>query len=184
MVQREVEVKVLEVDAKAMQKKLKTLGAKKIFDDVLSVRVFEPLPNNLDVLRVRKEGKQCFLTVKKLLDQKQAKVTDEFSVRVDDMEMTTELLQLLGFSVKFSYEKHRMSYVLNNVHVEFDTFLGQNSFVPTFMEIEGGTMDQVYQTLALLDVSKEKALPWSGKKILHYYQKNPFKLSSTTKNKM
>lgn len=181
MVQREVEVKVLGVDAPALQRVLVEAGAKKVFDDVMDVRTFEPLPAGVDLLRVRREGGECFLTVKRFLGKSGAKLTDESSVKVGDFAAACLLLEGLGFRTEKSYRKRRTSFLLNDARFEFDAFLDDFSFVPTFLEIESSSLDGVHQALSLLGISEEQALPWTGGEVISHYQKNPLRLSSTTK---
>jgi predicted adenylyl cyclase CyaB len=181
MPQKEVEVKVLEVDAHALQEKLSSSGAKKVFDGLMEVRTFEPLPEGVGLLRVRREGGECFLTVKRFLGKGEAKVTDESSVKVGDFDSACSLLEGLGFRTEKRYRKRRTSYVLHDIRFEFDTFLDELSFVPTFLEIEASSLEGVHKALSLLGIPQEKAFPWTGGDVIRHYQKNPLRLSSTTR---
>lgn len=172
MVKHEVEVKVLEIDALALQRKLLDLGAKNIFDGIMRVQSYIPCDlKDVDYIRVRQEGPDCFLSVKKHLGGLSVKRTDEFSVKVGDFDQACELLEKLGFLGKRSYRKHRASLLLDDIQFEFDTFLDEYAFVPTFMEIEASSEAGVDRALKLLSIRKSAALSWTGGDIIRHYTK-------------
>ena len=172
MVQHEVEVKVLEVDVGALQKKLLDLGAKKIFDDIMRVQSFLPRDADaIDYVRVRQEGPDCMLSVKKHIGSDTVKCTDEFSVRVADFDKACLLLEKLGFDDKRSYHKHRLSLLYDGIRFEFDTFMDEYAFVPPFLEIEASSEQEVHRALDIVELPKERAFSWTGGDIIRHYKK-------------
>lgn len=169
MAHKEVEVKLLEVDKEAMIEKLLSLGAKKIFNDVLRMHSFKPQKGML--LRVREEGDETFLVVKKQLASAVAVVNDEYSVKVDDFEKMVQIIELLGFPNKWQYDKHRTSYQLENVRFEFDTLLGAYDFVPTYLELEAPSEEVLFAMLDKLGLKKSDVKSWTGGDVIRYYEK-------------
>ena len=170
MVQREVEVKVLEVDRPAMERRLEALGARRIFDGILDIRSFRP-SGEASLLRVRKEGEETFLVVKVPADGGIAKHTDEHSVRVDDFDAAVRLVEALGFPAKWSYAKHRTSYILDGVRFEFDRLLGEYDFVPEYLELEAPDERSLQRMLERLGIPLSDALPWTGGDVIRHYKK-------------
>ena len=98
----EHEVKILEVNKVQIEKKLKKLGAKKIFSGLLEIYYFDypgkKLMNNNKVLRLRKQGKkQTVLTFKIKGNHKECKLMHELETEVSNFKEMYEILILLGF---------------------------------------------------------------------------------------
>ena len=72
----EVEVKILNINRKEIEKKLVALGAKKVFDDKVSALFFDSdekeVRHNNKQLRLRTEGKKAVLTIKRKIPDKTA----------------------------------------------------------------------------------------------------------------
>ena len=170
---KEIEVKILEVDRSKVEIALVGLGAKKIFDGNVQTMLFDFEDGSIvrakDVLRLRKEVDRVELTYKKVRFTEAAKVAEEFSVEVSNLETMKEILENLGLSIIEDMLKHRMSYALDNVRFDIDRYLEDFSFVPEFMEIEAENSDMIHKYAGLLGFDPEKCLPWSTQDILKYY---------------
>jgi len=166
---REVEVKVLEVETASLVARLEALGAKKIFEGVMKVVSFKGLPKGVSLLRVRQEGEQTYLAVKRQQIREGVRDVEEQSIIVDEFESTVRLLETIGFSVKRRYEKHRLSYRLRGVRFEFDTLYEED--IPTFLEIEGSSPEEVKEALSWLEIPDDRALAWTGKDVRRHYGK-------------
>ena len=66
-----------------------------------------------DVLRLRKEQNKTELTYKKVHVNQTAKVAEEYSVEVSNLENMKKILENLGLTVIESMQKHRVSYTLD-----------------------------------------------------------------------
>ena len=149
----EYEVRVLEIDIKKMQKKLKELNAE-LVEDVFQRRyVYDFKPVNPDKwIRLRTNGNTTTLTIK---DVQSSKIdgTKEMEILVDDFDTTNEILNELGYKPRGIQENKRIKYNLNGVEVDIDTW----PRIPTYLEVEGKNEEEVYKTLELLGIPKEKA---------------------------
>ncbi|MDO8625742.1 MAG: CYTH domain-containing protein, partial [Candidatus Diapherotrites archaeon] len=78
---RETEVKILEIDRAAVIKRLKALGARREFSARLENRYYDftgsPLARGNVVLRLRKQGRQGILCVKRHRTGKRVKEMEE-----------------------------------------------------------------------------------------------------------
>lgn len=169
----EIEVKVLEVDASAVQKRLVSFGAKKVFEGEVEWSVYD-LPDkrfsrNDVLIRLRKLGDKTQLTVKKLLNTEGAKVADETEVETTDFQSTDKILRSLGLLPKRGYplHKHSISYVLDDTHFEIDTFPD----IPPFLEIEAPSKEGIYAFVEKLGLSAHAVKPWGTREVFAHYRK-------------
>ena len=167
--QTEVEVKFLEIDKDAMEQKLLSLGAKKVFDADMKQMHFMPLPDGIGLIRVRQEGDACFFVVKERVGKGLSLITHEYSVGVDDFDAAIKILYLLGYKQKHLYEKHRTSYVLGDVRFEFDKLMGMHAHIPVYLEIEARDEAGVKKAIALLGLSESDAKNWTSGKVVRFY---------------
>ena len=149
----EYEVRVLEIDKDEIQNKLKELNAV-LVEDVFQKRYvydFNPVnPNKW--IRLRTNGTKTTLTIKNV-ESSNIDGTKEVEVEVSDFNTTNEILKELGYTPKGIQENKRIKYDLNGVEVDIDTW----PKIPTYLEIEGSSEEEVYNTLQLLGISKEKS---------------------------
>ena len=90
------------------------------------------LSNARCALRVRVEPDRCFLTYKGQPQPSRMKLREELETGVDNPLVLFALLERLGFTVCFRYEKYREEFALGDVVVAID-----ETPVGTFIEIEG-----------------------------------------------
>jgi adenylate cyclase, class 2 len=171
----EVEVKILEVDIKAIVKKLEGMGAKKVFDGRSQARYFDypdgRLKSAKSVLRLRSKGELVELAFKrKNSDDKTVKSREETEVNVSDLETMGKILLALGMvELEPGLNKHRASYALEDAHFEFDTYEG----VPTYLEIEAHSVERARYWVEKLGFSMRDTKPWTGKDVVKHYGKWP-----------
>jgi adenylate cyclase class 2 len=173
---KEVEVKILEVNREEVEKKLLDLGAKKIFEGELYGLIYDDKEHSLNkqknTLRLRKEGNKSILTYKEFISDDEAKSRIEHNIEINDFETTKKVLELLKFDIKSSLKKRRISYKIDNVQIDFDKYLGEESYVPEFLEIESDNIETIFEFAKKLGFKKEDCKPWSGKDLANYYSKN------------
>ena len=80
----------------------------------------------------------------------------ELEVEVDQAEMTQRILEALGFSVFFAYEKYRETFTLEGVEVMLDELP-----FGTFVEIEGPDLVRIRRTAERLGLPWDERLPLS-----------------------
>jgi adenylate cyclase class 2 len=172
---KEIEVKVLEINRAECEKTLSKLGAKKIFDDEILTIFFDFADGRIfkrqDVLRLRLEEQKFELTYKKVHFSATSKTADEYSVEVSDTNITQKILECMGLSVVESMQKHRISYILDDVRFDFDQYQGIYGVIPEFLEIEARNAESIYTYARLLGIKNEDCLPWSTKDLVYKYLK-------------
>lgn len=149
----EYEVRVLEINKEEMQNKLKELNAI-LVEDVFQKRYvydFKPV-NPSKWIRLRTNGTKTTLTIKNV-ESSNIDGTKEMEVEVSDFDTANEILNELGYIPRGIQENKRIKYDLNGVEVDIDTW----PEIPTYLEIEGKSEEEVFNTLELLGIEKEKA---------------------------
>ena len=149
----EYEVRVLEIDKDEIQKKLEELNATLVEDSFQKRYVydFKPVvPSKW--IRLRTNGTKSTLTIKNV-ESSNIDGTKEVEIEVSDFDTTNEILKELGYTPRGIQENKRIKYDLNGVEVDIDTW----PRIPTYLEIEGKSEQDVYDTLELLGIPKDKA---------------------------
>ena len=149
----EYEVRVLEIDVDGIKKKLESLNAT-LIEDVFQKRYlydFNPVDPNRWI-RLRTNGHITTLTIKEV-ESSNIDGTKETEIIVDDFDSTNELLNKLGYYPRGIQENKRIKYDLNGVEIDIDSW----PRIPTYLEIEGHSEKEVYDTLKLLEIPKEKS---------------------------
>ena len=143
----EYEARVLEVDKEKLEKKLISLGAKKVADFDYKRRVYDVIPKTEGKwIRLRTDGNKTTLAIKQI-----NKETID-GVEVSDFEETNKILNGLGFFEKGYQENKRTRYIFNDIELDIDTW----PYIPTFLEIEGKNSKDVEKMIELLELDKSK----------------------------
>lgn len=149
MTQIEYECRVLNIDIDEFKTKLESLGAKNKgeFFQRRYVYDFNPVrPNSW--IRLRTNGEKTTITIKELKDEESISGTRELETIVGDFDIANEILEKLGYKARNYQENMRISYELNGVSIEIDSW----PLIPTYVEIEGSSEREVIETLKLLDI--------------------------------
>lgn len=173
----EYEVRVLEINQKELEKKLKKLNAKFEWDLFQKRYVYDFIPKEDGKwIRLRTNGKKTTLTIKNITSSK-IDGTQELEIEVDSFEKTNLMLKELGYIPKGYQENRRIKYQLNGVEIDIDMWPN----IPTYLEIEGTSEEVVYHTLEILGYKKEEA---TAKDVEKIYQEYGYQLEEIKKLKL
>lgn len=166
----EIEVKFLNIDVKSMEKKLREVGAKKIFEKIYKRKVFDYPDLRLNDagawIRLRDEGDRITLTFKQRVGVKghngktNDKTMEEIEIEVNDFERAMEFLNKIGLKEKFYEENKRIRYELNNIEFDIDFWPG----LEPYLEIEADSWKKINKAISLLNLDPK------DKKIFSTYQ--------------
>jgi adenylate cyclase class 2 len=107
----EFEAKVIDVNKEKMEKKIIQLGGQKVGKVLMKRYVYDiNLERRGHWIRLRDDGKQVTLAVKKIYDDG-ISGTEEEEITVEDFEQTNALLKLMGFVPKAYQENERTSFI-------------------------------------------------------------------------
>ncbi len=112
---------------------------------------FDPVnPNKW--IRLRNNGKKTTLTIKQVVDKTIIGGTKELEIEVSDFDITNEMLNEMGYNHRNYQENKRISYELDGVEIDIDTW----PMIPDYVEFEGKDEDSVKTILKNLEVDMSK----------------------------
>jgi len=134
----EREIKLLFEDAETARAAVLAIGAtplhgRRLQEDSLLDTPGEDLRRRRSALRVRQDGGRCLLTFKGPVQPAAVKTREELETIVGDGEILMRILEALGFTVWFRYQKYREEFALDDCIIAID-----ETPVGVFVEIEGG----------------------------------------------
>ena len=149
----EYEITVLEIDKNKLEEKLIELGATKIADSLQRRNVYDFNPINPNKwIRLRTNGTKTTLTIKEVFDKNKIGGTNELEIEVSDFDKTNLVLNELGYVSRNYQENYRTSYRLGNINFDIDSW----PLIPTYVEIEGNSEEEVNNALKLLEIDNIK----------------------------
>ncbi len=161
----EYEVRLLEINEEEVLKKLEELGATTEGDFLQRRYVYDFNPKvDGKWIRLRTNGDQTTLAIKNLVSS-EIDGTQEVEIEVDHFDRCHLLLKELGYAARAYQENRRRKYLLNGVEVDIDSW----PLIPTYLEIEGPSVDAVYNTLSALGYQKDDVTSKDVQKIYSDY---------------
>ncbi|MBI4359456.1 MAG: class IV adenylate cyclase [Candidatus Nealsonbacteria bacterium] len=152
----EIEVKFLNIDPRQIERQLKAIGAKKVFNRLYYRRVFDFPDLRLDkksaFLRLRDEGDRIMLAFKQRLGVKDhgGKINDrgmeEIEVEVNDFGKMAVILLKLGLIEKFYQENRIIRYQLGKIEFDIDFHPRLNPY----LEIEAPSWKEIDRAIQLM----------------------------------
>ncbi len=143
---RELEVKILNIDLKEIEEKIRKLGGKLIAKELQVNTLIDSkeqyIQSKLDsYLRIR-ESKSLLdnsikntLTMKKNIERQGIRENIETNIDISDKESMLHILESLGYFVYQEGYKERTSYMLNGARLDLDKWDNETYPYP-YMEIE------------------------------------------------
>ncbi len=132
----ETEIKILNIDPKLIRKTLLLNNAKKVKKVFQRNIIYsnDYVKSNKVVVRLRQEGKKCWLTVKSpAIIKNNHKIRKEYEMLIPSYKEGHEMLLLQGFNPAYVIEIKREYFSLYSCSVEILI----TADVPPFIEIEG-----------------------------------------------
>jgi adenylate cyclase class 2 len=171
----EFELKFLEVDVAALEKKLLSIGAEKVGEYDYAIVVFDYPDLRLDKdeswLKLRTGGKKTTLSFKKRMGVKSndGSIPDEgmqeVEIIVDDYKKTQELLKSIGMVVKREMVKKRIRYQKGKAVFDIDFW----PEIPAYIEIESDSVEGAKEAACELGFDPENGLICSAQQVYTKY---------------
>lgn len=155
----EIEAKFLKIDQEKVRARLKEVGAVMKYPERLMKRkVFDYPDARLKKIgawiRVRDEGEGKITLSYKQLQDRSLHGTKEITLDVSDFEMMCNFLQACSFDSKSYQETKREKWTLGESEITIDTW----PWIPTFVEVESETEEEIRKVCTLLGFDWNKAL--------------------------
>lgn len=165
----EIEAKFLDINKEDLRSKLRSLGATLVKPEALMRRtVF--FTGEHSFARVRDEGDKIIMTYKNVSDEQSILGTKEVNIQVNNYDDAILFLNGCGLEIKARQETKREIWTLGHAELCIDTW----PWLPTFLEIEAPTEDEVWQVAKKLGFKKSDAKYGSVDiTYQHYYGVDP-----------
>lgn len=165
----EYEAKWLDIDVLELRARLARVGAERIQSETLMRRKVydEPTPfavYNHGWVRVRDEGTKVTLTYKKMKDRTASGMMD-ITVTVSDFEKTCAIFDEMQLAGRAYQETRRETWRLGQAEITIDTW----PWIPTFVEIEAPTEQEMWAVAEKLELPKTDALHGSVENVYQTY---------------
>lgn len=165
-IEREKEVKILNVNIEDIEERLVSLGAIKISEEKQVNTLIDSRDNPIKskfegYLRIREtrdliNGKEdLMLTLKKSISNFGIRDNMEYTVNIDNKEVLLEILNNLGFDMVEEGFKHRKSYEYKNTRVDIDVW-DKNTYPYPYIEVEFKNEEDLNLVIEDLKIDKSK----------------------------
>src|SRR3989338_1316488 len=161
---KELEATFLEVEVANLEKKLLSLGAKKLWDQTFDELIFDKPDRSWNPIQKRiriRRGKSKIQVSYKETTSESIDGTEEVELTVDDFDTARLFLEKLGFVVVRQQQKRRIHYELDGVSCDIDFW----PRVPAYLEIEADSEKKVRRTAEELGFDWKKAVFLDAKEI-------------------
>lgn len=161
--QREIEVKVLNIDVDEMVSKLESLGAEKINHEFQKNYTFIPKGEGAfsdGYLRVREtihkdsDDKEIELTFKEVKTVDDVRINNEYTTKIDSVTMMTRILEHIGMELEYKGEKERISYRYKNQRFDLDIW-DKKTYPNPYMEIEFSNQSKIDEIIDDLGLDRD-----------------------------
>lgn len=160
--QREIEVKVLNINIEEMVAKLESLGAEKINHEFQKNYTFIPQGEGEfsdGYLRIREttfkdtDDKEIELTFKEVKTSSDVRINNEYTTHIDSVTMMTRILEHMGIELEYKGEKERISYRYKNQRFDIDIW-DKETYPNPYMEIEFTNQSKIDEIITDLAIDK------------------------------
>lgn len=158
----EKEIKILEIHSQEVQNKLLELGAEKTFEGFIH-DVYYDFPKMMQKTRWRqteeyfdceKKGEEHIYTIKnkrkEIKKSEEINAKDEHETPITNIESFAKVLEKYGMKKTREKKKHRVSYQLDGMEFDIDSYEG----IPEFLEIEGSDGEKIQEWVAKLGLQE------------------------------
>lgn len=165
----EKELKILDVDRKKLVKKLKKIGAKKVFKgqihDVYYDMNNDYLAAEKKRVRLRKKWANQLITMKKNLQNPEIKSCHETEFHVSCHKMIHDMFAQQGLYPQREKKKKRISYTYKGITFDIDMYKG----LPTLLEIEADKKEKIYKWIKKLGLQKKTTANFGSRGLFKFY---------------
>lgn len=163
--EKELEVKVLNMKFNKLEEKILGLGGKLIAEENQINTLIDsnkiPIKSySNSYLRIREtedilnNDKKIELTLKKNISTKRLRDNIEYTTEIESRESMLKILNELGFDCNEIGYKKRKSYILKGARFDFDTW-DDKTYPYPYMEIEVDSWEKLNEITSLLEIPQD-----------------------------
>lgn len=167
----EIELRFIKIDKSLLIKKLRSLKAKDLGEDLLSESIFDNKDKTFNssgrLVRIRTTKKGSAIAFKD--HRKISSKVLEIEFGIEDPEKAAEFLKKLGYIVIRRQEKKRHTFKIDGCIVDIDTWPNLEPYV----EIEGPSKEVIKKLSGRLGLDWRDVIYEDAKRVLEKYYKVP-----------
>ncbi|MDU5099295.1 class IV adenylate cyclase [Peptoniphilus grossensis] len=160
--EREIEVKLLDIDIKDFEEKIKALGAEFVKEeDQINITVnstAHKIYKKHGYLRIRvaKSGgkEKKYFTFKENISDIKVRDNIEHTTEINSVEDLINILKCLGYDKFHKGYKNRRKYSLNSLVIDIDTW-DEDTYPKPYVEIEAPSMEEIYSLVDELKIDRD-----------------------------
>ena len=172
MENKEIEIRFLEIDKKALIERLFELGAKDQGDTMLEeVIIYDPefkWREERRFVRLRRSNNEVLLSYKENKEQT-IDSTIEIEFGISDFNKAQLFFEKIGLVCFRRQEKRRHTFLLGEVIIDIDTW----PRIPTYVELEGPSEASLRKIASELSLDWDKALTNDARWVIEQHYKIP-----------
>lgn len=155
---KEIEVRFLEIDKEAIIKKLRDLGAKDCGEEFLKEIIFYDkerkwLTSPRAYIRIRTKNGESEVTYKENPEDTSTGAREiNFGLEEESIPNFIALLDVLGIEMVREQEKKRHTFLLDGAVIDIDLW----PKIPTYLEIEGDSVGKLQEVAEKLELDWKK----------------------------
>lgn len=160
--EREIEVKLLNIDVKDFENKIKSLGADLIRRENQKNMTINSsnhlISKDRGYCRIRiseSDGKiKKYFTFKENISTDGARDNLEHTIEFDDEDELLKILDLLGYDKINIGTKERIKYTFDGLIIDIDTW-DKNTYPSPYVEVEGKSIEDIYSFIDKLKIDRK-----------------------------
>ena len=167
--EKEIETRFLDINKDEILKKLASLGAVDKGEEKLEEVIFHASDGSWigkrKFVRLRKTKNKIKLTYKENSEQT-VDSAREIELELSDFDKCSSLFEKIGLRAMRQLEKYRHSFVLDEVTIDIDTW----PKIPTYMEIEGPSVESLKIFCSKIGLNWEKRFDGDAREVFRNYK--------------
>ena len=160
--EREIEVKLLDIDIKDFEEKIKKIGADFVKEeDQINITInstAHKIYKKHGYLRIRiakSEGvEKKYFTFKENISDIKVRDNIEHTTEINSVEDLINILKCLGYDKFHKGFKNRKKYSYKGLVIDIDTW-DEDTYPKPYVEIEAPSMEEIYSLVDELEIDRE-----------------------------
>ena len=160
--EREIEVKLLDIDVEEFEEKIKKIGGKFVKEEDQTNITINSTAHKIykkkGYLRIRvtktADGKKKYFTFKENISDIKVRDNIEHTTEINSVEDLINILKCLGYDKFHKGYKNRRKYSLNSLVIDIDTW-DEDTYPKPYVEIEAPSMEEIYSLVDELKIDRE-----------------------------
>ncbi|MBU5669342.1 class IV adenylate cyclase [Peptoniphilus sp. MSJ-1] len=176
--EREIEVKLLDIDINDFEEKLKEIGAQFIKEeDQINITInstAHKIYKKKGYLRIRiaKSGDEVkkYFTFKENISDIKVRDNIEHTTEISDEKELIKILELLDYDKFDKGYKNRKKYTYKNLIIDIDTW-DEHTYPNPYVEVEGPSIEEIYDFVDELKINRDNISTMSIQELKKSFKK-------------